>query len=376
MLSLNNLSPKSQEDFKIKFSNRNALLAILLLILFFVYTINVVVDLMIYYDIFNYQYGNIFILISFIGFTLLGLLPTTLYIIKIKFPTNYKILNGISIASCFIMFLIGGLCTLLNLANSNDITFYTMIILIIGFLIVLDKKIVLPLFLVNYAFYIFILLEFSNTNIYSFTKILNTTLITLLSLAFSIVNYQLKIREFINIDTILMQNEQLKMLSMKDSLTSLYNRRYFDKCIVSLIDVCILTREQFSVMMIDIDNFKTINDTYGHQIGDECIKAVSSTIINNCNKSNGLGFRYGGEEFTLLFLKHNEQAVLNIAESIRETIEMIKIKNTDIKLTVSIGVYHTYADENTDFAYCVKTADNLLYSVKKLGKNKVLLKVD
>ena len=144
MLSLNNLSPKSQEDFKIKFSNRNALLAILLLILFFVYTINVVVDLMIYYDIFNYQYGNIFILISFIGFTLLGLLPTTLYIIKIKFPTNYKILNGISIASCFIMFLIGGLCTLLNLANSNDITFYTMIILIIGFLIVLDKKIVLP----------------------------------------------------------------------------------------------------------------------------------------------------------------------------------------------------------------------------------------
>ena len=90
MLSLNNLSPKSQEDFKIKFSNRNALLAILLLILFFVYTINVVVDLMIYYDIFNYQYGNIFILISFIGFTLLGLLPTTLYIIKIKFPTNYK----------------------------------------------------------------------------------------------------------------------------------------------------------------------------------------------------------------------------------------------------------------------------------------------
>ena len=55
---------------------------------------------------------------------------------------------------------------------------------------------------------------------------------------------------------------------------------------------------------------------------------------------------------------------------------MIKIKNTDIKLTVSIGVYHTYADENTDFAYCVKTADNLLYSVKKLGKNKVLLKVD
>ncbi len=157
--------------------------------------------------------------------------------------------------------------------------------------------------------------------------------------------------------------EKLLMKSKTDSFTKTYNKETIITMIHELIEL--EENEQFSILMLDIDNFKGINDKYGHITGDLCIKNLVNTLRNNISKIDILG-RYGGDEFIIILpLLDIEEARL-VAEKIRENVS----KMSEPKFTISIGISNYPRDGNT-VKDLISLADKGLYSSKHRGKNTV-----
>lgn len=167
-----------------------------------------------------------------------------------------------------------------------------------------------------------------------------------------------------------LENQLLRGQSQKDALTGLKNRRgfyeYYENYAFSKT-----SQLETGVIMCDIDFFKKVNDTYGHNAGDEVLKVVASTI-NSCVRSSDGVFRWGGEEFVLLLPGAGIDKTIALAEKIRTTIEAatIEFEEYKIKVTMSFGVdillKECQAEDN------VKRADDKLYIAKKTGRNKVV----
>jgi len=160
----------------------------------------------------------------------------------------------------------------------------------------------------------------------------------------------------------------LKKTSITDSLTTLYNRLYFNEQIVYNIEKYNRYDEPFSMMLFDIDNFKKINDTYGHNEGDRVLKEIAKVIKKNIRK-NDLAFRYGGEEFVIIFPKTKLNEANLIAQRIKSQIEQnVKVYGKPITISGAVGEY-----EDEGIFKFIQKIDNKLYEAKRTGKNKVLL---
>ncbi len=166
----------------------------------------------------------------------------------------------------------------------------------------------------------------------------------------------------------------LKKQSIKDPLTGLYNRRFLEETLPKIISSANRRHSKVGFLMIDIDHFKKINDTYGHDIGDKVIQTISSVILNSIRESD-IAVRFGGEEFLVILNNiHSINDVLRVAEKIRKTIEKTKcptVKKT-IKKTVSIGA-SLYSDNCQNVSECIKNADLALYKAKNNGRNQVVI---
>jgi len=158
-----------------------------------------------------------------------------------------------------------------------------------------------------------------------------------------------------------------------DILTGIYNRRGFFED-AEAIDIKARKDDQpFVFAMIDIDNFKFVNDTWGHDIGDIALKEVTDIMLKQLRKTDLVG-RIGGEEFAVLFPQTLIKEGINMAERIREAIEenIIKTPKGDIKLTVSIGITYLQ-DRNKTLKDILSHSDSALYQAKSEGRNKVKL---
>jgi diguanylate cyclase (GGDEF)-like protein len=180
-----------------------------------------------------------------------------------------------------------------------------------------------------------------------------------------------KIREKVIDLKISMNNVKSKLdkLANRDRLTKLYNRRYFDEELKKEFERAERYKFSISLFMIDIDDFKKINDTYGHQKGDLVLSGISSIIAAKI-RLNDLAARYGGEEFVVIIPEISSGNSLNIAEKIRKQIESDSLKKTGIKVTVSIG--SATKKKNDTPESLIKKADKALYEAKKSGKNRVI----
>lgn len=162
-------------------------------------------------------------------------------------------------------------------------------------------------------------------------------------------------------------NLKLREISVIDSLTGTYNRRYLLKCLNSLRKTAEKYGQTFSVILLDIDHFKAINDTFGHVAGDKVLKKVCRTIKNNIRETDIFG-RLGGEEFMVILPEtHKEQAFV-VAERIRQDISNITWAGQDMKITVSGGVYQY---NNEKLIELLKKVDNFLYQAKNSGRNRI-----
>lgn len=157
-------------------------------------------------------------------------------------------------------------------------------------------------------------------------------------------------------------NEQLKYLSTTDTLTNLHNRRSINQILDEI------KNKKFSVILLDIDHFKNINDTYGHIIGDEILIKFSKLLKSNVNINDEIG-RWGGEEFLIICKNTSESEAVNIAERLRFIFER---ENFDInkKVTASFGVHE--ARKNDDIKDILARADIALYKAKENGRNQVI----
>lgn len=160
----------------------------------------------------------------------------------------------------------------------------------------------------------------------------------------------------------------IKRQADTDALTGLNNRRVFNREIENLIK----TNTSFSIVIYDIDNFKKVNDIYGHLVGDEVLKVVAGVIKNSIRKTD-IACRFGGEEIVIIFKNLSKEDALVIAERIRNKIENVDIftLNKRISVTVSGGVAH-YPDDGKTIDEILNKADEVLYNeCKNKGKNRV-----
>ena len=170
--------------------------------------------------------------------------------------------------------------------------------------------------------------------------------------------------------------EELKLLASTDPMTKLFNRRYFTEMSESLLDLAKREKTQSAIIMLDIDKFKNINDTYGHKVGDDVIISLSKTLQEFTRKSDVVS-RWGGEEFVILLPNTDLDGALTIAEKIRVTVENLVLlveENKDLKFTVSIGVSTVYSENDLNIEASINRADIALYTAKKSGRNKVCAK--
>jgi two-component system, cell cycle response regulator len=159
--------------------------------------------------------------------------------------------------------------------------------------------------------------------------------------------------------------EEVRRLSITDDLTGLYNHRHFFKTLEAELTRLKRQKTSLSLLMFDLDNFKKYNDLYGHLEGDKVLKTVGEIVKNSIRSNVDSGYRYGGDEFTVLLIGASADRALTIAERIRTSIEQVQSHH----ITVSIGLSE-YRD-HFDLEGFVKSADDAMYRAKNGGGNRV-----
>jgi diguanylate cyclase (GGDEF)-like protein len=164
-------------------------------------------------------------------------------------------------------------------------------------------------------------------------------------------------------------NKELERLSRTDGLTKLNNRAYWEDCLKNEFSRCKRTGRDTSVIMFDIDHFKKVNDTYGHQAGDEVIRVVAKMLMDTIRTTDIAG-RYGGEEFGLLLIETNSKNSMIVAERLREKIEQTTVihEGVEIKFTISLGISE-FDPEQDNHGQWLERADKALYVSKESGRN-------
>lgn len=171
-------------------------------------------------------------------------------------------------------------------------------------------------------------------------------------------------------------NKKLAELSTTDALTGVRNRRYFDQALEAEFNRAFRSGHSLSVLMLDIDFFKKVNDDYGHQAGDEALRSVSHVLQELVRRPTDIVARYGGEEFAIILPNTETEGAYAVAEKIREFVSKVQLKAADsvFSVTLSIGIMsNSISHENSGAEHWLKEADDALYCAKEQGRNRVVL---
>lgn len=172
-------------------------------------------------------------------------------------------------------------------------------------------------------------------------------------------------------------NSKLEEMSHRDPLTNLFNRRYFKEESEKIQSFSKRNNFPLSIIMLDIDNFKIINDKYGHYVGDDVIIKISR-ILEEIIRNSDIIARFGGEEFVVLLQNSKESNTINVANKLKDSIQQSDIILPDgevLKFTASFGVaqFDEKIDDN-NLEHTISRADDALYEAKRSGKNRVIFK--
>lgn len=170
-------------------------------------------------------------------------------------------------------------------------------------------------------------------------------------------------------------NEQLKAISLTDGLTQVANRRRFDEKLQAEWLRARRHQSPLSLLLLDIDHFKRVNDELGHLVGDDCLVSLAQLCAGELQRAGDLLARYGGEEFSVLLPSTSEEGAGRVAERLRMAIARTPVYPTDggapVNLTVSIGVATLIPTDGGEPAELIQRADEALYAAKNAGRNRV-----
>ena len=168
--------------------------------------------------------------------------------------------------------------------------------------------------------------------------------------------------------------EKNKESAFRDSLTGLYNRRYFDDNLDNCLKISQRFEQSISLIMFDLDYFKSVNDTYGHLVGDKTLRAISNAAVKQCRSMDTIA-RYGGEEFVIVCPQTNQNEAVQLAERIRQKIIQLAVKELGFPgpQTISVGVISLIPTPMIEAHDIINRADNALYKAKKQGRNQTVI---
>lgn len=214
--------------------------------------------------------------------------------------------------------------------------------------------------------------------------LMNMAFITIIAMIVSLIRYFDLVKEYKFQLRIIKQNRdlkymnkmlnklnlELKRISETDRLSELYNRWYLDTKLNEVWENCLKEAKTLTVLMIDIDDFKQINDKYGHFTGDECIRKVAKILLKYTTPLAAFCFRFGGEEFLILMPGCQLEEAYKISEMIRRDINSLNIKR-DMKISISGGICSVTPNSKMNPEEIVHRADKALYNAKAKGKNMI-----
>jgi len=168
-------------------------------------------------------------------------------------------------------------------------------------------------------------------------------------------------------------NQELERITTIDELSGLHNRRFYDQKILAEYRRSKRNLTPLSLVIIDIDFFKKVNDTYGHIAGDQCLVWVSMHIKQSLKRSSDLAFRYGGEEFCLILPDTDSTGAKTLADDLRKEIakRAFEFENKEIKLTISCGISTYQQQKGISPSQIFSGADSALYQAKDGGRNQI-----
>lgn len=168
-------------------------------------------------------------------------------------------------------------------------------------------------------------------------------------------------------------NRELEQKNTLDELTGLFNRRFYDQKILAEYRRSKRNLTPLSLIIIDIDHFKAVNDNYGHLAGDYCLVWLSNHIKQSLKRSSDMAFRYGGEEFCLILPDTDQKGAMALAEVLRKVIEqqVCTHKEFKISLTISSGIFTYTQQDNVQPEQIFTSADKALYEAKNNGRNQI-----
>ncbi len=234
--------------------------------------------------------------------------------------------------------------------------------------ILVSMSIYASLYLAEYA-YLFIILSMSYLMLNRFIDLRNEVMGANIYLESEVQERTKKLTKIMK--DLAKANESLKELSIMDGLTSVNNRRYFDKQLKSEWRRSYREKTPLSVLMLDLDHFKRVNDNYGHPFGDTCLKTVAREIKATLKRPGDLLARYGGEEFAVILPATPSGGAVYVAEEIRKSIESVEIKHNGIsaRVTLSLGIATAVSTNNDGMESLLSSADEALYQAKANGRN-------
>lgn len=166
------------------------------------------------------------------------------------------------------------------------------------------------------------------------------------------------------------QTTYLQELAMRDQLTELYNRHFLMEVGPKRIAEAKKTQQPLSMMVIDLDHFKNINDQHGHSVGDAVLESVAKLLINSCQEEE-VAFRFGGEEFVIILCNCDANMANQKAETLRVAVSELRPQN--IAITVSIGIGELHLDQDEQMADVFQRADKAVYASKSKGRNQTTI---
>ncbi|GIU53608.1 diguanylate cyclase [Shewanella sp. KT0246] len=197
----------------------------------------------------------------------------------------------------------------------------------------------------------------------------------------ALLKHQLELEETVAIRTDELEQANKKLLSLveEDPLTGLKNRRFAEDKFEAVLDFCLRGEHAITIVILDLDFFKKVNDTYGHLAGDECLRVVSGLLKNEFKRDTDIVARYGGEEFLLILPLSNalkiEQHLNKFKQKLSEVVITSPTSEQQFSVTTSIGAITANASFSNDIDVWIKVADDNLYAAKEQGRNKVIINV-
>ena len=330
-----------------------------------------------------YIYGEIPLRFNFgimLAPVFLALFIQTVFKTKIQYKREHTLLNSITVVALanFIYGLIDFNSALEILSSS--LTYALVIFMWIAISIYKKGDKLIKIFLFAHTFYLFFsvyaLLYYKGLVTPNYISSHGTSIgliIEALLLSY-LVSYKFKIMEQEKDEERIKQIE-LKFLASTDPLTKLYNRRYLTEMSEEILALSKREKKEVSIAILDIDKFKHVNDTYGHQFGDEVL-IVLSHLLNEHKRESDVLCRYGGEEFVILLPNTSLENATNLAQKIRQQVESLRIPinsnpNQTLKFTISLGVSNVDIPNEKDIQSALVRADKALYKAKETGRNRV-----